>query len=412
MGGVLLFDSQRAAVDRLTSGNILCGGVGTGKSITALGYFFEKECGGFIAPSGVCYGMTRPKNLYIITTARKRDTGEWETECARFPLGKICVVIDSWNNLRKYVNVDGAFFIFDEQRVTGSGPWAKAFVKIARKNRWILLSATPGDTWSDYIPVFVANGFYRNPTEFVRKHCVFSRFSKYPKIDRYMGVSVLEQLRRSITVNIEYCKNTEAHYEDIPVSYDGYAYRELAKFRIHPDTQEPIENFSELAALLRKVVNRDPSRLGAVVKLMEKHDRLIVFYNLNCERDMLRQLASRIPIAEWNGERHEPIPESDRWLYLVQYTAGAEGWNCVETDAMIFYSQSYSYKMMKQAAGRIDRLNTPYRDLYYYTLKSEASIDRAISRALRNKQNFNESLFLNTLDAPDNDEKSRQEHAI
>lgn len=415
MEGVFYFPAQKDAIAKLESGNILCGGVGTGKSITALGYFYEKECGGFVSERGEVFRATRPKDLYIITTARKRDTGEWLEECARFHLvddqdiqanemkatslrfRDISVVIDSWNNIRKYDHVQGAFFIFDEQRVVGSGAWAKSFVKIARKNKWLLLSATPGDTWTDYIPVFVANGFYKNRTEFVRRHCVFNRYSKYPKIDRYLDVSRLEYLRRRITVNIDYSKSTVSHYEDIPAAYDEAAYMAVAQDRWDPYELEPIQNIAKLGYLLRRVVNTDESRIHAVEAMMDKHERMIIFYNLDCERDMLRTLGDRITIAEWNGEKHEPVPECQRWLYLVQYAAGAEGWNCTATNAMIFFSQSYSYKMTKQAAGRIDRLNTPYSDLYYYTIKSEAPIDRAIARALRNKRNFNEAAFLDLL---------------
>lgn len=405
MSGVFYFPGQRDAIERLRSGYILCGGVGTGKSITALGYYYEKECGGFVSDRGEVFRMTRPKPLYIITTARKRDTGEWLEECERFGLRADDVCIESWNNVGKFVGVENAFFIFDEQRVVGSGTWSRCFVKIARKNHWILLSATPGDTWTDYIPVFVANGFYKNRTEFVRRHCVFSRFSKYPKVDRYLEVSRLEMLRRSITVSIDYSKKTVPHYEDILASYDEEAYRAVLRDRWDPFEMEPIQNVAKLGYLLRRVTNSDPSRLRIVKELMAKHDRLIIFYNLDCERDILRTLAtesleSRVKVAEWNGEKHEPVPDCQRWVYLVQYAAGAEGWNCVSTDAMIFYSQSYSYKMTKQAAGRIDRLNTPYRDLYYYTIKSEASIDKGIARALKNKRNFNEASFISSFDDP------------
>jgi len=170
------FDNcQREALERLKSGNILCGDVGSGKSRTALAYYFEKECGGSFEP--LYSPMQNPKNLYIITTAKKRDSLEWDDELIPFHLSRnkdLCdvdIVIDSWNNIKKYADVKNSFFIFDEQRLVGSGAWVTTFYKITGSgrysnnqtgNHWILLSATPGDTWSDYIPVFVANKFYKN----------------------------------------------------------------------------------------------------------------------------------------------------------------------------------------------------------------------------------------------------------
>ena len=60
----------------------------------------------------------------------------------------------------------------------------------------------------------------------------------------------------------------------------------------------------------------------------------------------------------------------------------------------MFFSQNYSFKVMEQAAGRIDRLNTPYTNLYYYHLKTRSGIDLAISRALAEKKQFNETRYL------------------
>lgn len=395
MGEVHFMPHQWDAIRRLRSGNILCGGVGTGKSITALGYFYIQECNGVHWSDGTFGPILEPKDLYIITTARKRDTHEWERECDHFDFDEIKIVIDSWNNIAKYADVNGAFFIFDEQRVVGNGTWVKSFYRIAKANHWILLTATPGDTWSDYIPVFLANGLYKNRSAFLRRHAVYSRYcTRFPKIERWVEVSYLESLRRRITVVMDYHKKTIQNWEDIEVSYDQELYKVVTEKRWNPYDEVPIQDISAACYLMRKVVNSDPSRIEAVKKILKHTPRAIIFYNYDYELEILRTLSDEIPVREWNGHNHQTLPDSERWVYLVQYAAGAEGWNCVETDTIIFYSQNYSYKMMHQAAGRIDRLNTPYVDLRYFVLKSKASIDLAIGKALRGKRTFNEKLFV------------------
>lgn len=398
-----LRDYQLEAVKKMKNGCILVGGVGSGKSRTSLAYYFIHE-GGSIDPYKPM--PPKPRDLYIITTARKRDTLEWEEELAHFllstdPNKNILngnkIVVDSWNNIQKYKDVVGAFFIFDEQRVVGYGAWVKAFLKIAKFNRWILLSATPGDTWSDYIPVFIANGFYKNKTEFTREHIVYSHFTKFPKIDRYVNTGKLIRLRNQILVDMDFKRETIAHHEDVYVKYDISKYKDAGRLRWDPFKDEPITNASDLCSVWRKIVNTDESRQIALLEIFEKHPRIIVFYNFNYELEILKGLyyGDNVDIAEWNGHVHQPVPDSEQWVYLVQYNAGAEGWNCIRTDTIVFYSQNYSYKVMHQSAGRIDRLNTPYKDLYYYHLKSRSGIDLAISKALAAKKNFNESKFVN-----------------
>lgn len=418
MMSVSMYDYQLKAVENLHDGNILCGSVGSGKSRTALAYFYS-ENGGLLYDSNEVDGnkrkytkMTNPQDLYIITTARKRDTHEWESELAPFLMSvdkndiypEQKIVIDSWNNIKKYVEVKDAFFIFDEQRVVGKGTWVKSFLKISRQNRWILLSATPGDTWSDYIPVFIANGFYRNRTEFNRQHCVFSRYTKYPKIERYVETGRLLRLRKKILVNMDYKHEITPHHEDIWTEYDPTEYKLVTKMRWNYIKDKPIETASELCYALRRVVNTDVSRLDEIQKIFAEKRKVIIFYNFDYELELLKDVnylryfdeddKEGFELAEWNGHQHQPIPNSNKWVYLVQYNAGAEGWNCIKTDTIIFYSQNYSYKTMQQAAGRIDRLNTPFSDLYYYHLKSHAGIDLAIARALKQKKNFNENKFV------------------
>lgn len=401
MAGISLYDYQLDAVKRMKNGCILCGGVGSGKSRTSLAYYYAQNGGKLGTPFHVM--MKNPKDLYIITTARKRDTLEWERELAPFLMStnpeaspyQHTVVVDSWNNIQKYKDVRGAFFIFDEQRVVGYGAWVKAFLRIAKVNNWILLSATPGDSWSDYIPVFIANGFYKNKTEFVREHAVYSRFTKYPKIERYINTGKLLRYRRDILITMDFKRQTISHHEDVYVKYDVEKYKDVGRNRWDIYKNEPIQNASGLCYVWRRIVNSDISRQIALLEIFEKHPKMIVFYNFDYELDILKSLVdgTHIPIAEWNGHKHEPVPTGDAWIYLVQYTAGAEGWNCVTTDTIVFYSQNYSYKIMEQSAGRIDRLNTPFKDLYYYHLKTRSGIDLAISRALKDKKNFNETSF-------------------
>ncbi len=417
-----LYDYQMDAIRKMKNGCVLCGGVGSGKSRTALGYYFLENGGallGYVAGDNYLPMGDPPMDLYIITTARKRDTKEWEGELSPFLLSADPevnlytnkVVIDSWNNIAKYENVENALFIFDEQRVIGSGAWVKSFLKIAKcdenrhfKNQWIMLSATPGDSWMDYIPLFIANGFYKNRTQFIREHVVYNPRVKFPKVDRYVDTRKLVRLRDSILVDMDFQRETIANHIDIHTDYDAALYRRIIRERWNVWDDCPLTSGGELCYALRRAVNEDPSRGVEVLKLAEKHPCVIIFYNFDYELDILRALPylDGTEVAEWNGHKHQPIPESDRWVYLVQYAAGCEGWNCVKTDSIIFFSQNYSYRVMEQACGRIDRLNTPFRDLFYYHLKSSASIDLDISRSLNAKKDFVIGRFVNRFNRKEN----------
>ena len=380
-----LMEHQKRAVDQLSNGKILWGGVGSGKSATVMAYYMKQE---------------QPKDIYVITTAKKRDSLDWEREASHFGVGTklggtvaglLCV--DSWNNIQNYTDVEDAFFVFDEQRVVGGGAWVKAFIKIAKNNNWILLSATPGDTWMDYIPVFIANGLYRNATEFKREHVVYAPFSRYPRIIRYSDVRTLEKYKNMILVEMPYLSHANRNLEDVWCDYDKVNFRKVVVDRWNPYMNRPIKDVAEMFRLMRRIVNTDPSRLNAVKDLMQEHHRIIVYYNFDYELEILRSLGTLVSIAEWNGHKHELIPDTENWVYLVQYVAGAEGWNCTSTDAMCFYSMTYSYKNFMQAQGRIDRLDTLYTELYYYILRTTSAIDTAVWNALRHKKMFNERVW-------------------
>ena len=393
-----LYDYQKKAISEMHNGCILCGGVGSGKSRTSLAYY-HTVCKGEIEPFSL---MKEPMDLYIITTAKKRDSLEWEDELIPFMMTTKAkgvyshkIVIDSWNNIGKYKEVTDAFFIFDEQRVVGKGAWVKSFLRIARFNKWILLSATPGDSWQDYVPVFLANGFFKTRTEFEHKHCILSPYTPFKKIEDYRNTGYLNGLRRKLLVNMDFKRETVQHHENIYCEWDIDLYKTTMRNRQDPfKDYEPFQNASGLCQCLRKIVNSHDSRVEYVTEIVHKAQKAIIFYNYDYELDILRNAFPGVTVAEWNGHKHEPVPDGDSWVYLVQYSAGNEGWNCITTDTIIFYSQNYSYKVMTQAAGRIDRLNTPYKDLWYYHLKSRSGIDLAIDKALHQKKKFNENSYI------------------
>lgn len=387
---------QLEALENLANGKVLCGSVGSGKSLTAVAYWYTTICGGGLIPL-----VPRRSHIpcYVVTTAKKRNDREWDLEFARVGVdrsdenGDAHVI--SWNEIRKVENVAGAFFIFDEQRASGSGKWAKTFIRIARRNRWIMLSATPGDVWLDYIPLFVANGFYKNRTEFIRRHVVFDNFAKFPKVQRYLETGVLENYRRQILVDMPVERHTVRIRRSIHVKHDEELYSQISKTRFDPWKDEPVQNAGGLCYLFRRVVNDDSRRYAAVLDVLKRHPRVVIFYNFDYELERLRGLAKDgFSISEYSGHRHDPVPEGKSWVYLVQYTSGAEGWNCTTSDTMVFYSLNYSYRVVEQAEGRIDRLNTPYSKLFYYRLVSNSPIDRAIQDAISRKKAFNERAFI------------------
>lgn len=377
-----LYSHQEEALGLLQSGKVLVGGVGSGKSRVGASWALSQA---------------DESKIIVITTARKRDSLEWEGEFAALGADFEEVTIESWNNISKFDDCCLNVFIFDEQRVVGSGAWVKSFLKIAENNQWIMLSATPGDVWLDYVPLFIANGYYKNRTEFAERHIVWDRFAKYPKVKRYLDTGLLEARRRKILVPMPAERHTRRNRSYIPMEYDKKTYESIAKKRVDPWTEEPYRNAAGVCYGLRKCVNSDRSRVDHIRLVARKRKKLIVFYNFNYERDILLELRDEFTVAEWNGHNHEPIPSTDSWVYLVQYTAGAEGWNCVETDTIVFYSLNYSWKVLEQAEGRIDRINTPFTDLHYFYFFSESGIDSAIQKAVQEKGVFNERIFAHNL---------------
>ena len=398
---------QIQAVRQLQNGSILAGGVGSGKTLTSLAWYLTSVCNAALFKKGGSLAKKKVKGsptLYVITTAKKRDSLEWEEEAARLGLSTdpACsftgssIVVDSWNNIGKYSDREHAVFFFDEQRASGSGRWVKEFLKITKKNTWLLLSATPGDVWMDYLPVFMAHGFFRTRTEFMEDHVIFDRFAKYPKVKRYIGEAKLQRLRRSILVEMPVERHTTRERETVYCGYDKDLYKWVVKNRMDPWTEEPLRDAGGVCRILRKVVSDNDWRSEQAKRILSSNERVIVFYNYNYELDRILAVAESLglPTAQWNGHRHDAIPAEPRWVYICQYTSAAEGWNCTSTDTVLFWSLNYSWRVTEQCEGRIDRLNTPYSRLKYYFLESHSSIDEAVRRSLSSKKVFNERAFV------------------
>lgn len=372
-----LWPHQKKALAKMHNGSVLVGSTGSGKTLTALSYY-KGLGGGFDLP---------PIPLYIITTAKKRDDGDWIREAGMLGIKEL--EVDSWNNIKNYSKVSGSMFVFDEQRLLGKGVWVRSFYKIAKKNQWVLLSATPADTWMDLIPVFVANGFYRNRTEFIGRHVRYAPYVTFPKITGFLDVGRLEANRDKVFVLMPSKKHTTQHVYKLKVDYNTELIKFVLKNEWNPFTNKPIDNFSAETSIARRIINMSPSRIMKLLEIQEKAKRVIIFYNFNFELEILRDwFRWRTTVAEWNGWKHEPIPKTDDWVYLVQYAA-AEAWECFDTNHMAFYSLNYSYRKMHQARGRIDRHNTPYTDLHYYELVSDSYLDTAIQKAFGEKKDFN-----------------------
>ena len=381
---IKLLKYQEEAIQKLHSGSVLYGATGSGKSLTGLAYYMR------------CWSHL---DLYIITTSKKRNAGEWEEEIAKLgcPPPK---AIDSWNRLKNYRMVSDAFFLFDEHKVGGHGKWAQSMITIAKKNKWILLTATPGDVWDDYASIFIANEFVKNKTTWNEDFCIFDRISKYPKIIGYQREDVLKNMRDAVLVPMEY------QSEKVPIPYvipykvdheeEAYVLARRKSLR-HPEMRA-FRNTSAMFAYMRMNLPDKESKIQALADVLKKEPKAIIFYNFTPEKYEIENAARQvnIPFFQYNGQIKDNVPDGDTWVYAVQYTAGAEAWNCITCRTVIFYSMNYSYKVMTQAKGRIDRCNSPFDELhYYYFISPDFEIDQEILNALTRKEKFNEEALAN-----------------
>lgn len=374
--------AQRDAVDRMHDGCVLLGRTGSGKTMTALGYWLKVHA---------------QQDLYVVTTPAKRDAMEWEGDSAKLGQYLPPERVVSWNKIKDFEYLESAFVVFDEQRVSGSGKWVKSFLKIAKSNDWILLSATPGDVWIDWLPLFIANGFYRTRTQFTDRHVIWDPHTRYPRIKRYIEEDRLERCQEAICVYLASPNPISRMVHDELVSYDSRKYAEVTRKRWNPFEVRPMMDAGELCRVQRRIVLENVCREEALERLLKGHPRALVFYSYNYELEAIKAVCERLgrSYGQRNGHRHDPVPVSkEPWVYIVQYQS-ADAWNCISTNIAILYSLPYSWRQQEQAMGRIDRMNTPFDELHYYRLMTDSTIDNAILACLDRKETFNERVYEN-----------------
>lgn len=374
--------AQRDAVDRMHDGCVLLGRTGSGKTMTALGYWLKVHA---------------QQDLYVVTTPAKRDAMEWEGDSAKLGQYLPPERVVSWNKIKDFEYLESAFVVFDEQRVSGSGKWVKSFLKIAKRNDWILLSATPGDVWIDWLPLFIANGFYRTRTQFTDRHVIWDPHTRYPRIKRYIEEDRLERCQEAICVYLASPNPISRMVHDELVSYDSRKYAEVTRKRWNPFEVRPMMDAGELCRVQRRIVLENVCREEALERLLKGHPRALVFYSYNYELEAIKAVCERLgrSYGQRNGHRHDPVPVSkEPWVYIVQYQS-ADAWNCISTNIAILYSLPYSWRQQEQAMGRIDRMNTPFDELHYYRLMTDSTIDNAILACLDRKETFNERVYEN-----------------
>lgn len=436
----LLYDYQKKIVDDLKDfdSSALFLDVGTGKSITSLALYEQKQL------QGKC------NKLLIICLCAKIN--EWKCDCEKwFPFSKT-IVLDGKKNSKldfEYGNFDIAIINFEKT-------WRNDDLFLVNKNYYIIvdeshkikesttkvgkfmrqlafltpykciLTATPmGNGYIDlYNQLYFIGLLDISLTMFKEKYCneqlvYFPGMKPFKKIVSYRNTEYLDKL-----VN-KYARYYERKIDDdlvpseivIPFELDKN-YNKIARDRVYEDisldkvTSKRLGLKALCSGTLMGKALVDPNgnldrlyrlntyKLDWVKSFLEDFkDRVVIFYMYDHQRDQLYDMISKIkrPVARYCADYKEEkiFNENDDAVVLVQYKSGSTGIDWLKQSYVsIFYSLPDSYIDFYQAKGRLNRVGQTKKPLYYLLVaKGKNSVDELNYNALKNKTDFNDEWF-------------------
>ena len=142
----------------------------------------------------------------------------------------------------------------------------------------------------------------------------------------------------------------------------------------------------------------NPHKIQAFKDILEStQDRLIVFYNFNCELDQLIRVCESLerPYSLVNGSTKDlsNYEHESNSITLVQYQAGAMGLNLQKANKIVYFSLTEEAELFEQSKKRIHRIGQD-KPCFYYILICQNSIeDVEILPTLNIRKNYTDELF-------------------
>lgn len=142
----------------------------------------------------------------------------------------------------------------------------------------------------------------------------------------------------------------------------------------------------------------NPHKVQAFRDILEStQDRLIVFYNFNCELIELQAACNDLnrPYSMVNGSVKDltAYEQESNSVTLVQYKAGAMGLNLQKANKIVYFSLTEEAELFEQSKKRIHRIGQN-KPCFYYILICQNSIeDVEILPTLNIRKNYTDELF-------------------
>lgn len=227
------------------------------------------------------------------------------------------------------------------------------------------------------------------------KFRVLSKHSPYKNVDELKNT--MHELGCVFMRTDEVIDLPEQRFIDIPIKPSKY-YKTFTKDG-YVDCGD-IEYISSSPATdmlhLRQLCN-SREKIEALKTLIEStEDRLIIFYNFNCELELLVQLVSKLkrPLSFINGSEKNLncYNNNGNSITLVQFQSGSSGVNLQKANKVIYYSPPVKSDFYEQSKKRIHRIGQSSTCCYWKLITSN-SIEQRIYNTLDLKRDYTLKLF-------------------